>query len=83
VPLFILWFGIGNVTMIVVVTYAATFPMIYNVWTGVRSVSPIWLRAAARWAPARRTLFWKSSSPERCRTSSPACGCRSDARGSR
>ena len=59
VPLFILWFGIGNATMIVVVTYAATFPMIYNVWTGVRSVSPIWLRAATAMGAGERALFWK------------------------
>jgi len=59
VPLFILWFGIGDVTMIVVVTYAATFPMIYNVWAGVRSVSPIWLRAASSMGAGERVLFWK------------------------
>ena len=26
--------------------YAATFPMLFNTWSGVRSVNPIWLRAA-------------------------------------
>lgn len=59
VPLFILWFGIGDITMIVVVTYAATFPMIYNVWAGVRSVNPIWLRAATVMGAGERALFWK------------------------
>lgn len=59
VPLFILWLGIGNVTMIVVVTYAATFPMIYNVYTGVRSVNPIWLRAATVMGAGGNALFWK------------------------
>ncbi len=59
VPLFILWFGIGDLTTTLVVTYAATFPMIYNVWTGVRSVNPIWARAALAMGAGQRALFWK------------------------
>ena len=46
VPIFILWFGLGNVASIALVFYAATFPMILNTWTGVRSVNPLWIRAA-------------------------------------
>ena len=46
VPLFMLWFGIGNLTTILIVFYAATFPMVFNTWSGVRSVNPLWLRAA-------------------------------------
>ncbi len=59
VPLFILWFGIGNITAIVVVSYAATFPIIYNVWTGVRAVNPLWIRAAHSMNATQRALFWK------------------------
>jgi NitT/TauT family transport system permease protein len=59
VPLFILWFGIGNITTILVVIYAATFPMVYSVWTGVRSINPLWLRAGAAMGANRRALFWK------------------------
>ena len=59
VPLFILWFGIGDLATTLVVTYAATFPMIYNVWTGVRSVNPIWVRAASAMGAGQRALFWK------------------------
>lgn len=59
VPLFILWFGLGNTTTILVVFYAATFPMLLNVWTGVRSVNPLWLRAAGAMGASGRTLFWK------------------------
>lgn len=46
VPLFILWFGLGNTASIALVLYAATFPMILNTWTGVRSVNRLWIRAA-------------------------------------
>ena len=59
VPLFILWFGLGNATTILVVFYAATFPMLLNVYTGVRSVNPIWLRAAGVMGADGRALFWK------------------------
>lgn len=47
VPLVVLWFGIGNVATVLVVVYAATFPLLYNVWTGVRAVNPLWIRAAS------------------------------------
>jgi len=59
VPLFVLWFGIGNVATILVVIYAASFPMIFNVWTGVRAVDPLWLRAGTVMGADRRALFRK------------------------
>jgi len=59
VPLFVLWFGLGNITTILVVFYAATFPMLLNVYTGVRSVNPLWLRAAGAMGANGRALFWK------------------------
>jgi len=59
VPLFVLWFGIGEVTTLLVVTYAATFPIVYNVWTGVRAVSPLWTRAAISMGANQRQLFRK------------------------
>lgn len=59
VPLFMLWFGIGNLTTILIVFYAATFPMLFNTWSGVRSVNPLWLRAAGAMGADERKLFWK------------------------
>jgi NitT/TauT family transport system permease protein len=59
VPLFMMWFGIGNLTTILIVFYAATFPMLFNTWSGVRSVNPIWLRAAGAMGADERRLFWK------------------------
>jgi NitT/TauT family transport system permease protein len=57
VPLFILWFGIGEVTTLLVVGYAATFPIIYNVWTGVRAVNPLWMRSALSMGAGEGQLF--------------------------
>jgi NitT/TauT family transport system permease protein len=59
VPLFMLWFGIGNLTTIMIVFYAATFPMLLNTWTGARAVNPLWLRAAGAMGAGGRALFWK------------------------
>jgi NitT/TauT family transport system permease protein len=59
VPLFMLWFGIGNLTTILVVFYAATFPMLFNTWSGVRSVNPLWLRAAGAMGADEKKMFWK------------------------
>src|SRR5581483_10270318 len=63
VPLFILWFGLGNVTTVLVVFYAATFPMLLNTWSGVRAVNPLWLRAAGSMGARGRALFWKVMVP--------------------
>lgn len=59
VPMFILFLGLGNITTILVVVYAALFPMIYNVWRGVQSINPIWLRAGMSMGSSRRDMFWR------------------------
>jgi NitT/TauT family transport system permease protein len=63
VPVFILWFGLGNLVTIVIVFYAALFPMLLNTWSGVRSVNPLWLRAATAMGANERALFWKVMIP--------------------
>ena len=59
VPVFILWFGLGNMVAILIVFYAALFPMLLNTWSGVRAVNPIWVRAAGAMGANERALFWK------------------------
>ena len=59
VPVFILWFGLGNTVAILIVFYAALFPMLLNTWTGVRAVNPLWLRAAGAMGADENALFWK------------------------
>jgi NitT/TauT family transport system permease protein len=59
VPVFILWFGIGSTTTVLIVFYAAMFPMLLNAWSGVRSVNPLWLRAAGAMGADEHALFWK------------------------
>ncbi len=59
VPVFILWFGLGNTVAILIVFYAALFPMLLNTWSGVRAVNPLWLRAAGAMGADEQALFWK------------------------
>ena len=67
VPLVVLWFGIGNVSTVLVVVYASTFPLLLNVWTGVRTVNPLWIRAAsamnAHGARLFRHVVWPAALP--------------------
>ena len=59
VPIFILWFGLGNTVSILIVFYASLFPMLLNAWAGVRAVNPLWLRAAGAMGANEQALFWK------------------------
>jgi NitT/TauT family transport system permease protein len=59
IPVFILWFGLGNTVTILIVFYAAVFPMLLNTWSGVRAVNPIWLRAAGAMGANENAMFWK------------------------
>jgi NitT/TauT family transport system permease protein len=63
VPVFILWFGLGNTVTVLIVAYAALFPMVFNAWTGVRAVNQLWLRAAGAMGAGEAELFWKVMLP--------------------
>jgi NitT/TauT family transport system permease protein len=63
VPIFLLWFGLGNTVAILIVFYAALFPMLLNAWSGVRAVNPLWLRAAGAMGADEHALFWKVIMP--------------------
>jgi ABC-type nitrate/sulfonate/bicarbonate transport system permease component len=58
-PLFVLWFGLGDIPAVLLVAFAAAFPIILNTWTGVRAVKEIWIRAAQAMGAADHQLFWK------------------------
>jgi ABC-type nitrate/sulfonate/bicarbonate transport system permease component len=46
IPLAIAWFGIGELSKVFLIAYAAFFPIVINVITGFHSVDPVHLRAA-------------------------------------
>jgi NitT/TauT family transport system permease protein len=59
VPVFILWVGLGNTVTVLIVFYAAMFPMVLSAWSGMRSVNQLWLRAAGAMGADENSLFWK------------------------
>ncbi len=45
-PIFMLWFGIGELLPIAVIFMCSFFPVLYNTESGMRSVNPVMIRAA-------------------------------------
>jgi NitT/TauT family transport system permease protein len=58
-PLFLLWFGVGNLSSVLLVGFVAAFPIILNTWTGVKAVKEIWVRSALALGASDRRLFRK------------------------
>jgi NitT/TauT family transport system permease protein len=56
-PLFLLWFGAGNVPAVLLVAFVSSFPIIFNAWTGVKAVKDIWVRSAQAMGADDRRLF--------------------------
>lgn len=56
-PLFLLWFGLGNVSAVLLVGFVSAFPIIFNTWTGVKAVKEIWVRSAQAMGADDRRLF--------------------------
>jgi NitT/TauT family transport system permease protein len=56
-PLFLLWFGLGNKTAVLLVGFVSAFPIIFNTWTGVKAVKEIWVRSAQAMGADSRRLF--------------------------
>jgi NitT/TauT family transport system permease protein len=56
-PLFLLWFGLGNLSAVLLVGFVSAFPIIINTWSGVKAVKEIWVRAAQAMGADRRRLF--------------------------
>ena len=58
-PIFLMWFGLGDVSVILLVGVVAAFPIILNTWTGVKAVKEIWVRSAQAMGAGDRSLFAK------------------------
>jgi NitT/TauT family transport system permease protein len=56
-PLFLLWFGPGEVSAVLLVAFVSSFPIIYNSWTGVKAVKEIWLRSAQSMGADNHRMF--------------------------
>jgi ABC-type nitrate/sulfonate/bicarbonate transport system permease component len=58
-PLFVLWFGLGDVPAVLLVGVASCFIVIINTWRGVKGVKPIWLRSAVVMGAGHTAIFLK------------------------
>lgn len=56
-PVFIIWFGFGDPTIITIGIIVAFFPIVYNAATGARSVDQQYLQAAKIMGARKRDLF--------------------------
>jgi len=59
VPLFLLWFGIGNATDIAVVFLACLLPILVHAYHGAKDVPPPLLWSAAAMGTPRRWMLWR------------------------
>lgn len=59
ISIFMIWFGIGEISKISVIVYATTFTVIVNTIAGVKAISINKIRAAFSFgAGARQVFFW-------------------------
>jgi len=58
VPLFILWFGIGEFTKVALIVMGTTFPVYLNLFAGIRSIDPKLIEAGNTLGLNRRELVW-------------------------
>jgi len=62
-PLFILWFGIGIWSKIIVVVSLVLFPVAINTEAGLRTTSERLIEMLRSFGATRRQIFWKVSLP--------------------
>lgn len=57
-PMFILWFGIGEQSKIILIAYATVIYMVTYVVEGIKSTDPLLIRSAMSMGANRLQLFW-------------------------
>jgi NitT/TauT family transport system permease protein len=62
-PLFIVWFGLGTTSRVLLAFVIAFFPMIVNTYVGIQSTDPIMVRMARSFSASRLTIFFKIELP--------------------
>jgi ABC-type nitrate/sulfonate/bicarbonate transport system permease component len=56
-PIFVLWFGIGEMSKVVFIAYATFFPVFTSTSIGVRQIDPVLIRAAATLGASKSDIF--------------------------
>lgn len=56
-PLFIIWFGIGELPKIILITWTVFFPVLTNTLEGIKSVNPVLVRSALSLGASDRQIY--------------------------
>src|SRR5437879_5873609 len=62
-PLFMLWFGIGDLSKILIIALACFYPMYINAYYGAKSTSALLVWSALNMGADRRQIFRKAGLP--------------------
>jgi len=62
-PLFIVWFGLGTTSRVLLAFVIAFFPMIVNTYVGIQSTDQVMVRMARSFSASRWTIFFKIELP--------------------
>jgi NitT/TauT family transport system permease protein len=62
-PLFIVWFGLGTTSRVLLAFVIAFFPMVVNTFAGIQGTDPLMLRMARSFSASRWTVFRKIEFP--------------------
>jgi len=62
-PLFIVWFGLGMTSRVLLAFVIAFFPMVVNTFAGIQGTDPMMLRMARSFSATRWTVFRKIEFP--------------------
>lgn len=57
-PLFIVWFGIGELPKVALIAFATTFPVYLNLYSGIRSVDLRLIEGARSFGLSQAELIW-------------------------
>jgi NitT/TauT family transport system permease protein len=58
-PIFILLFGIGELTKVIIILWVCIWPILFGTINGVRSIDPVLVKAAQAMGTSKIALFWK------------------------
>ncbi|MCI1749214.1 MAG: ABC transporter permease [Acidipropionibacterium sp.] len=61
--LFLIWFGVGEGSKVVLIFYATLFPVVVNTLAGVLSIDPIKIQAARSQGASQFQVFWSVTIP--------------------
>jgi len=62
-PIFIIWFGLGETSKVLMIAYSAFFIIYMNTYQGVRYADPLLMRAALSLGASKRQAFFRIGLP--------------------